>query len=915
MGVEVLGFAITPAVLVLGLVTGIGYGLLASGLVLAHRSTGVVNFAHGEVGAFGAALLLVAVLRWRVPYWLAFPLALGAAAAVAAAIQVAVVQRLGRAPRLVAAVATLGFAQLLPRLTSPFTDELLVGEPPQPPWVPGFGVGPLEVLPAATALLALGPAAVTAVVWFLARSGPGLALRASAANPGAASTVGISPARMSASAWAIAGGLSAVAAVLGSSGQGLGSSGTGLGSALLVRALAPAALAGMHSLPVALGAGVALGVAEQALLWNQPGAGTVELLLAACIIAALALRREVRPEPAGRENWGAIRPWPRLAHAVPRSGALRLRAAAAAAALVLCLAPVIGTNADALAGVTVVGFSIVALSVGLLAGLGGLLSLGQFALAGLGAAVAVRITGGTGNFVAGFAAAAAVSAFVALAVGAPALRRSAGALAVATLAFAAASFTWLLDQPWLLGDGRRPDRPALGPVAFSGSTSYYLLGLVLLIASLWVCSNARRSGFGRSLVAGRDNDRAARAFGVRTSARRLQALALSGALAGIGGAYYGHGLSHVSVSAFSPLRSIDLVAMVAVGGLGALLGPVVGALYVAGLPLLVDLDRVGLAASAVGWLVLFLYLPSGLTGALRPVRDVVVRRLAGAEAPAPATATVARLVALPRRPPTAGAVTAVPLLAVTGLTKRFGGVTAVEGVSFQVAVGEIVILAGPNGAGKTTVFDVVSGFVPPDDGAVALAGRDLSGLPAERRSRLGLVRSFQDPVLFPTLSVLDVVRLSAERGDPTRLLPALAGGWRRERRIDQQARDLVAMFGLDAHRSQPVSELSTGTRRLTELACIVGLDAKLALLDEPLAGVALAEREGLAALLLQLRDDLGTSLVVIEHEPSPVLAACDWMLVMAAGRIVASGPPAEVRRNAGGPETHDGEPGHAGIVT
>jgi ABC-type branched-subunit amino acid transport system ATPase component len=180
---------------------------------------------------------------------------------------------------------------------------------------------------------------------------------------------------------------------------------------------------------------------------------------------------------------------------------------------------------------------------------------------------------------------------------------------------------------------------------------------------------------------------------------------------------------------------------------------------------------------------------------------------------------------------------------------------------------------------------------------VVFEGRDVTSWTVERRAGLGLIRSFQDVTLFPTLSVLDTVQLACERRLPTRFASSVAGLRRRDRRRERMARELVASMGLWTYRSKPIQELSTGTRRITELACLVALEPKLLLLDEPSSGIAQRETEALGELLLRLKAEHAMTLVVIEHDIPLIMGLADRILAMDAGAVIAEGPPDEVRND------------------
>jgi ABC-type branched-subunit amino acid transport system ATPase component len=372
----------------------------------------------------------------------------------------------------------------------------------------------------------------------------------------------------------------------------------------------------------------------------------------------------------------------------------------------------------------------------------------------------------------------------------------------------------------------------------------------------------------------------------------------------LGGAVYGHSLSLLAPGGFPVELSINAAAATVVGGIGALAGPLLGAFYIIGIPQFVPLDNAGLAATSLGWLLLVLQLPGGLTQGLRRVRDALVDHLArragldplaeravlaaGEQAPfqVPMRAT-----ARPRATTTDGDA----MLSAERLTKRFGGVHAVDGVSFSVRRGETLGLIGPNGAGKTTCFELLSGFTRPDSGTVSFCGKDVTRVTPEARGRMGLIRSFQDAALFPTLTVGESLMLALERVEPTRVVPAVLGAVGAERRKLTRAYELSALMGLYGYRNTQVRELSTGTRRIAELACIVALEPDLLLLDEPTSGIAQRESEALARVLASMKAELGLTLVIIEHDMPLIMGLCDRIIAMQSGRVVAEGTPAEIR--------------------
>jgi ABC-type branched-subunit amino acid transport system ATPase component/MFS family permease len=242
-----------------------------------------------------------------------------------------------------------------------------------------------------------------------------------------------------------------------------------------------------------------------------------------------------------------------------------------------------------------------------------------------------------------------------------------------------------------------------------------------------------------------------------------------------------------------------------------------------------------------------------------------------------------------------------PALELMGVSRSFGGIKAVDDVSLCVARGEVVGLIGPNGAGKSTLVDIASGFTPSDRGSIRLHGRDVSHLSANGRARRGLGRSFQAGRLFPGLAVETCLAVALDRWcevtDPVQHALHLPAAYDEERRVARQVDELVDLLALDAYRQKFVHELSTGTRRVVELGCVMALRPTVVLLDEPASGLAQREVEALAPLLVRLRDRLGASFLVVEHDMPLVTAVSDRLVALDLGRVVAEGTPDDVLRH------------------
>lgn len=899
------GFELPLPVITLGLIIGMTYGLLSVGLVLVYRTNRIVNFAHGEIGAFAAVLFGTAVVRWHVPYYIALPFALAAAGGVAALAEVAVVRRLRNAPRLMSIVATLGVGQFLVFFSAAFNPQGQIGYNfPSPPGMPEFSLGSLNVTQAYTGMLVFGPIVVGAVTLFLRRSRYGRAIRCASENPEAARMAGIFASRMSSLTWAIAGGVSALTAILVFPSRGF-SAGETFGPSLLLRALAGAVIAKMDSLPRALAAGLGIGVVEQLLLWNYPKSNLADVVLFVIILGALLLQRGLGTRESEKGSWTSVQGWRPLPDAIRRLPEIRWAGwALGAVGIVVGLAlPAITTNANAVNLTSIMAFAIVGLSVGIITGLGGQLSLGQFAVGAVGAIASYQVSSRIGEFPLAFLYAGLAGATASLVIGLPALRIKGLLLTVTTLGFASVATGWLLRQPWAFGQGVNPGRPIIGHTALDTGKQYYYVAFAALVVMTLLARNIRHSGLGRRLIAVRDNEDNARAFTVPAQLVKLQGFLLAGFVAGIGGAIFSHQLSHVGSAAFPISASINVVAMCVIGGMSLLVGPLLGAFYIIGVPLFLPLDSAGLAATQLGWLVLVLYMPGGIAQGIEPLRNryanwaarrhnvVIADEVGNPEADMrnglPALA----------KPATRLTPNGSVLLEAVELRKNFGGVAAVNGVSLHVNAGEIVGLIGPNGAGKTTTFELLGGFTKPDSGNVIFDGEDISFMGPEARAQRGLIRSFQDAALFPSLTVLESTRLAFERVDPTGFVPSVLGLQRAERRKEAKARELVDAMGLGNYRNKQIQELSTGTRRITEIACLIALEPTLLLLDEPSSGIAQRETEALGELLRQIKQELDLTMLIIEHDIPLIMGLSDRIVAMDAGAVIAAGAPEVVRND------------------
>ncbi|MCW2570389.1 MAG: livG [Frankiales bacterium] len=560
-------------------------------------------------------------------------------------------------------------------------------------------------------------------------------------------------------------------------------------------------------------------------------------------------------------------------------------------------------------------FGIAAISLNILMGYAGQVSLGQFAFVGIGAFTTGIVTGVNDMrlpWLAGVAAAAAAGAVLALLVGLPALRLRGLYLAVVTIAVAYAAWQWLFRFERIGGGsaGKVLPRPYVGTHAISGNADFLAIAAVVLVLIWWLDVNLVRSRFGRAFQAVKADEKVAASFGVDVARYKLLAFMLSGAVAGIGGAVYGTAFGTVTSDTFDYSQSLLLVVIVVIGGLGSRVGVVAAAFFAVLLPVWLHLlnrpftsvfhhgiDGIALMLNALLLMYTIARHPDGLAGAVAEKREDRSRRRGG-QPPLPPTRpnlpSLGRPSGMPEprklRPGT-------PVLDVTGVSVRFGGLQAVDNASIRVDRGTIVGLMGPNGAGKTTLFNAITGTLRPDAGRVELLGQDVSELPAHARAALGVGRTFQLIGLVKGQSVYENLLIAQHLATPYGLTSGLtrigASRWF-EREVRDRADATLEGMGFQRYARTPVGRLSHGQQRIVEIGCALVTSPELVMLDEPSAGMSPAAAEDLAATLRDIRDVLGRTVLLIEHNVPLVLDVADELYVMDAGRVIADGEPVEV---------------------
>jgi ABC-type branched-subunit amino acid transport system ATPase component/ABC-type branched-subunit amino acid transport system permease subunit len=553
-------------------------------------------------------------------------------------------------------------------------------------------------------------------------------------------------------------------------------------------------------------------------------------------------------------------------------------------------------------------FAIAAISLNILMGYAGQISLGQFAFVGVGAFTTGIVTSVDQlrlPWIVGLVAAAVTGGVIAFLVGLPALRLRGLYLAVVTVSVAYVGWQSLFRVEWIGGGsaGKLTPRPYVGDTAIASDAGFLSVAAVLLVLVWQLDVNLTRSRVGRAFQAVKADEAVAASFGVDVARYKLLAFTLSGAVAGVAGAILGTAYGTVTASTFDYARSLLLVVVVVIGGIGSRWGVVTVAFFATLLPdVLVAVFGGGIRGlDLILNAALLMYTlarhPGGFAGAVEHARERrAIRR--GGEPPLPPTrpslpalTRPAGMPPLPRqRPDTA-------VLQATGISVRFGGLQAVDDADLRVDRGTIVGLMGPNGAGKTTMFNALTGALTPDRGRVELLGVDVSALPTHARTALGMSRTFQLIGLAKGQSVYENLLIAQHLAAPYGVLSALTmlgpARWY-EQDVRRRADEVLEGLGFQRYRHTPVGRLSHGQQRIVEIGCALVTSPELVMLDEPSAGMSPAAAEDLAATLLDVRDQLKRTVLLIEHNVPLVLGVADELYVMNAGKVIADGEPSEV---------------------
>ena len=639
VAVQLIFFGMPAGAWVRGVVLGLLIALLAMGMALVYRANRVINFAQADLGFVPTSLAVGLIVFSGLPYLFGFGVGLVAAVALGAIVELAFVRRFAKASRLVLTVATIGITQLLAvlaLLVPRMWDESAASQRIPPPLDWKLTIGTFILSANDLIAMIVAPLAMIAVAVFLGATRLGTAIRGSAERSERALMLGIPVAWLSTLVWAIAAGLSFLALFLRA-----GILGVPLGAALslstLVLALAALVIGRLRYLPTVATAAVALGILEYGVAWNASSPLLVTPIIGAAVLAALLLQRRQygradRDEAAAWRLADEVRP---LQPWIARLPLVRLMRWGTATAIIvgLALIPLLLRTDQIIKATAVAVFAVIGLSLVVLSGWAGQISLGQMAFVAIGAAVSGKCTISWNiDMSLSLLLGGAAGAGAALIVGLPALRLRGLYLAVTTLVFALAVNSWLLNRQFFdwVPQERVERLPLFGRIDVSTPTRFYIYTLVVLTLVYLALRGIRHSRTGRAIVALRENELAAQAFSVSPVPVKLTAFTISGFVAGIAGGLFVQLSQSFDLTSYGAGASLDVFTAAVVGGLGSLFGGVLGAVFLRGSQWFITAPEWRLLSSALGVLIVLLIIPGGLASLVIKIRDwyvgVVLRR-------------------------------------------------------------------------------------------------------------------------------------------------------------------------------------------------------------------------------------------------------------------------------------------------
>jgi len=896
-------FPTVAGLVVRGAVIGALTALVALGMAMVYKSNRIINFAQADLGFPPAVVAFLLIEESGLPYPVAAAIGFVLAIVLGATVERLVIRRFVRSPRLLVTIATIGLSQvlvgmalLLPRL---WDIDLAVGNT-TPPFDASFSVGGVNFDANDLLGLIVAPIAIAIIALFLQRSDAGVAIRACADSNDRAALLGVPVYRLQTLVWGAAGGLAFVAVFLTAGIKGIPTAGSSLGLLLLMRTLVALMIGRMTNLVTVASAAIALGIFQEGVFVNHGESMVAPMLGLIVVVTLIVQRTEIGRSSAVEDTaWRAaeeVRPIPSTLKRLPEVVVLRAIGFAVLAVVAVGM-PYVMDVGQTFKGATLLIYALLGVSLVILSGWGGLISLGQIAYFAIGAAVAGwAISSQELDLLVALLLATVAGAVAATIVGAPGVRLRGIYLAVSSFAAALAVASYVLDRDrfdWIPGTFVK-QTPLLGGFEITTERSMYYLALGVLVVVVLGVRSIRSSRFGRALVALRDNDRAAQAYAINPIRLRLVAFALAGAIAALAGGLFVYQQHSYDSSAFGAFDNLAVFIMVVVGGMTSATGAVLGALFLLGTRWFLPTEWQTIAQGA-GVIVVLMLFPGGLASVAFGARDCLLRAVArarrldvpgftrtvaglsitGTEASEPAVTGAGATSAPETR---SAAVPSDVLLDARDVEVAYGGVPILFGVDLAVAPGEAVALLGTNGAGKSTLLKAISGLVAPKAGTITFEGEPITGRPAHKIAAQGLLQMPGGQGVFPTLTVAENLRVASwlQRKDRT----AVTAG------IDR----VQKLFPVLADRAdERASNLSGGQQQMLALGMALLGQPRLLMIDELSLGLAPSVVGQLMHFVDHLREQ-GTTLLVVEQSVNVALEIADRAVFLERGEVRFSGP-------------------------
>jgi ABC-type branched-subunit amino acid transport system ATPase component/branched-subunit amino acid ABC-type transport system permease component len=888
-----------------GLAGGSAYALMALGVVAVYRGSGILNFAQGGMGMISAYVFweLSDSGNGSMPVGIAIVIGILVGIAQGVLFYLLVARLLRNASEVAKVVVTLGLMLGLESiaLVAWGTDVHLI--------LPLFGTGKVTIFHGIITddtLLLLGVTAALAIGLWLMFTKTRLGLNATALreNPQAAAAIGITPHRTGLVTWALGGAMAAVAGILLSPVIGLSANALTL---LVIPALAAALVGRFTGIASTVGLALLLGVVESVLGGKyNVNSGIVASLPFAVIIIAVVLGGRVLP---GRGESLTIRLPKITSGRIPTSKALLVLAGGLAIALLLS-----STWQTALINSCL--FGLMALSIVVVTGFAGQISVASAAFAGFGAFIAALCTGAGISFIFCVILGTLSAVAMGLVFGAPAVRVRGINLAIVTLGLSLAVEDMILNEPGLTGgySGLPIHDASLFGLDLSPSAHpqrFAILCVVVLGLGCVAAFNIRRGVSGRRYVSVRASERGAASLGMSVSGAKLGAFAVSAGLAGLAGALGVFQFSIADFSGYDVFSSISQIAFTALAGIGFVGGAIIAAISAPGGEIANFVSDILHWNSINEWLpvisgyfvidVMIRY-PDGAILTFGPLLRLLGRAHDALHLPSmpslrrgaeeDAAAAAAFDLKTYRNSAMAGGGGGKTVLVAKDISVSYGAVKAVDGISFELKAGELLGVIGPNGAGKTSLIDALTGFNKLSSGTIVLSGKDLTHMRAHRMARNGMGRTFQNLELFDDLTVRENILAALDSRSRLPYATDLVKPGRGK--LNPPALAAVSMLGLGPHLDQVVSDLPQGLRRMVAIARVVAQEPAAILMDEPAAGMNGAERRAASELFRALAHEFGAAVLLVEHNIDVVADSCDQLIALNFGRMIASGTTAEV---------------------